>query len=97
MACNRDDGTYEKKNLSLSHISTSQSVNTSGEQEVQIDGVYPVKEGTFMYTDKDESTSFDKLDEDSYVQILMEEEDGFVFVDYYGDKAYIKLENIKKD
>lgn len=50
-----------------------------------------------MYTEKDESTSFDKLEEDSYVKIVMEAEDGFVFVDYNGNQAYIKTENIKKD
>ncbi|MGO3018070.1 MAG: hypothetical protein ACTIH2_02850 [Anaerococcus sp.] len=48
-----------------------------------------------MYSEKDEKTSFDKLEEDSYVKIIMEEEDGFVFVDYNGNMAYIKTKNIK--
>lgn len=50
-----------------------------------------------MYTQKDESTSYDKLDQDSYVKIIMEEEEGFVFVDYNGNKGFIKTEKIKKE
>lgn len=50
-----------------------------------------------MYSDKDDSTSFDKLEEDSYVKIVMEAEDGYVFVNYNGNRGYIKTENIKKD
>jgi hypothetical protein len=63
-------------------------------EDLQIDGLYPVKKDTLMYSGKDEGTAFDKLEEDSLVKIIMEEEDGYVFVDYNGNQAYIKTKQI---
>ncbi|MDD7463527.1 MAG: hypothetical protein SOW41_08550 [Anaerococcus sp.] len=91
------DQSYQKKDIELTHPSTELSNDKKKKEELQIDGLYPVKKDTLMYSDKDEDTSFDKLEEDSLVKIVMEEEDGFVFIDYNGNMAYIKTEKIKKN
>lgn len=65
--------------------------------EFQINGLYPTKEACFMYTEKDEKTKFDKLEEGSLVKVLMEEEEGYVFVDYFGNKAFVKADKLDKN
>lgn len=97
-SCGKDkESVYESKEITLSHPSVEESLEDKKTDSLQIEGIYPVKKDTLMYTDKDEATAYDKLEENSYVEILMEAEDGFVFVDFHGNQGYIKTDNIKKN
>lgn len=66
--------------------------NKEGNFEISVGLNYIAKKGSLMYADKNESTAFDKLDDDALVSVVLEAEDGFVYVNYLGDNFYLKEE-----
>lgn len=93
-ACSKDNSkTYTKQEV---QISQRNSKKNESPKQLQINGLYTVKSETFMYSDKNEDTKYDSLEEGSIIFVLMEEEEGFVFVNYNGNQGYIKIENINR-
>lgn len=56
-----------------------------------------VKKDSFMYEDTDSLKVWDKIKKDSSVKILEEAQDGFVKVDYFGNTAFMKIEDLDID
>lgn len=49
-----------------------------------------------IFSSPEKNASFDTLEKGSLVKILQEEENGFVFVEYNGDKFYIETCNLSE-
>lgn len=99
VSCNaKNKEAYEKKDVKITYpYKNKEEKKDEKIQEFQINGIYPVKKDTYMYSEKKDEKSFEKLEENSYIKIILEEEDGYIFVDYNGNKGYIKTEKIKID
>ena len=64
-------------------------------KEISVGLDYMVKEEAEIYSDKDEKTAFDKIPKDSVVRVILEEEDGFVYVSLAGQNFYIRADKLK--
>ena len=84
---------YTKQNIEIMEIGSSFE-KSENREEIQINGVYDLKRQANLYSDKNEDSVFDKLDKDSSIKVLLEEEDGYVFIENNGNKAFIKAEDI---
>ena len=84
---------YTKQNIEIMEIGSSFE-KSENKEEIQINGVYDLKRQANLYSDKNEDSVFDKLDKDSSIKVLLEEEDGYVFIENNGNKAFIKAEDI---
>lgn len=84
---------YAKQNIEIMEIGSSFE-KSENKEEIQINGVYDLKRQANLYSDKNEDSVFDKLDKDSSIKVLLEEEDGYVFIENNGNKAFIKAEDI---
>lgn len=65
------------------------------EEGLQINGLYETQRACKMYEEADEKTAFDDLEGGSPVKILGQEEGAFVYVDYFGNKGYVKVSDLK--
>ncbi|MSS78698.1 hypothetical protein FYJ26_09940 [Anaerococcus sp. WCA-380-WT-2B] len=72
-------------------------LSKNSQKEFQIDGLYLVNKDTFMYDRKDEKSVWDKIKKGSSVKVLSEAEDGFIRVDYFGNEAFMKTEDLDID
>lgn len=91
-------GCKEKTNhhypLEIKDNEISQSNKNERQKEFQIDGLYEVKRDCFMYDKIDPLRKWDEIKKGSSVKILSNEKDNFVRVDYFGNQAYMKKEDL---
>ena len=91
-------GCKEKTNhhypLEITHNKIIQSNKNKKQKEFQIDGLYLVKRDCFMYDKIDPLRKWDEIKKGSSVKILSNEKDDFVRVDYFGNQAYMKKEDL---
>lgn len=66
-------------------------------KEFQIYGLYLVNKDTFMYDRRDEKSVWDKIKKGSSVKVLDQAQDGFIRVDYFGNEAFMKIEDLDID
>lgn len=69
-------------------------VEKSSPRQFQIDGLYLVNKDTLMYDRPNSKKIWDRIKKGSSVKILENEKDGFVKVDYFGNSAYMKIEDL---
>lgn len=50
-----------------------------------------------MYANPEDGKKIDKISKNSSVKILEEEKNGFIRVDYFGNQAYMKTEDLDID
>ena len=65
-------------------------------KEISVGLDYMVREEAEIYADKDGKTAFDKISKDSVVRVILEEEDGFVYVSLAGQNFYIRADKLKE-
>ena len=91
-------GCKEKTNhhypLEIENNKIIQSNKNKKQKEFQIDGLYLVKRDCFMYDKIDPLRKWDEIKKGSSVKILSNEKDDFVRVDYFGNQAYMKKEDL---
>lgn len=88
-ACNKDNS-YQGQDIKI-----RESQKTSYKDELAIGLDYRLIRDSNIYSDPDESTAFDTLEKDSLVTVILEEENGFVYVSFAGDSFYIKAKNLE--
>lgn len=88
VSCSNTDENYTSKDID---IRVNEKLESSDTYNLQIDGLYELKKDAYMYESAEKSSKFDKLDKTSTVQVLKEAEDGFVWVDYNGNKGYVEV------
>ncbi|EGC83567.1 hypothetical protein HMPREF9246_1394 [Anaerococcus hydrogenalis ACS-025-V-Sch4] len=74
-----------------------QTKEKNQKKEFQIDGYYLVKRDCFMYEKINPLKKWDKIKKKSSVKILSIENENFVKVDYFGNQAFMKKEDLDID
>lgn len=87
-ACSKNDQPYQAKNI---EIKENQKQDIGKSDHIQINGLYELKEDSYMYEFPEKWSKYDKVEKASVVQVLMEAEDGFVWVDYNGNQGYVEV------
>lgn len=78
-------------------LSLEEKTENPSRKVFQIDGLYLVNKDTFMYANPEDGKKIDKISKNSSVKILEEEKNGFIRVDYFGNQAYMKTEDLDID
>lgn len=91
-SCSKSNESYQAQDIEI----RENKKQTKGNDKLQINGLYEVKEETYMYEFPEKWSKYDKLEKSSVVQILREAEDGFVWVDYNGNEGYVEVELLKE-
>lgn len=91
-SCSKSSESYQAQDIEI----RENKKQTKENDELQINGLYEVKEDTYMYEFPEKWSKYDKLEKSSVVQILREAEDGFVWVDYNGNEGYVEVELLKE-
>lgn len=76
---------------------STQAHEKNHKKEFQIDGYYLVKRDCFMYEKINPLKKWDKIKKKSSVKILSIENENYVKVDYFGNQAFMKKEDLDID
>lgn len=64
--------------------------------EIQINGLYKIREDSYMYEFPEKWSKYDKITKESVVQVLREVEEGFVWVDFNGNQGYVEVDLLEE-
>ena len=91
-SCSKSNESYQAQDIEI----RENKKQTKGNDKLQINGLYEVKEETYMYEFPEKSSKYDKLDKSSVVQVLQEADGGFVWVDFNGNQGYVEVDLLKE-
>lgn len=91
-SCSNSSESYQAQDIEI----RENTKQTKENDRLQINGLYEVKEDTYMYEFPEKWSKYDKLEKSSVVQILREVEDGFVWVNYNGNEAYVEVDLLEE-
>lgn len=91
-SCSKSSESYQAQDIEI----RENTKQTKENDRLQINGLYEVKEDTYMYEFPEKWSKYDKLEKSSVVQILREVEDGFVWVNYNGNEAYVEVDLLEE-
>ena len=91
-SCSKSNESYQAQDIEI----RENKKQNKGNDKLQINGLYEVKEETYMYEFPEKWSKYDKLEKSSVVQILREAEDGFVWVDFNGNQGYVEVDLLKE-
>lgn len=96
-SCGKKDSTNIDFSSKSDILSLEEKTENPSRKVFQIDGLYFVNKDTFMYANPEDGKKIDKISKNSSVKILEEEKNGFIRVDYFGNQAYMKTEDLDID
>lgn len=91
-SCSKSSDSYQAQDIEI----RDNKKQTKGDDKLQINGLYEVKEDTYMYEFPEKSSKYDKLEKSSIVEVLREVEDDFVWVNYNGNEAYVEVDLLEE-
>lgn len=91
-SCSKSSESYQAQGIEI----RENKKQTKGNDQLQINGLYEVKEDTYMYEFPEKGSKYDKLEKSSIVEVLREVEDDFVWVNYNGNEGYVEVDLLEE-